>query len=231
MRKYNFTNADLRSAAAVVCNAMLDQLPEPSECRHTFSVEFEQKIRVLMDSKPHHSSWKKLAQRAAAVILAALLGLGAWIAVDQDARASVIRWIREVYENSIVYRFFGDVAAEKNYVYELSWVPEGYEITGQVGDESTQTVIYQKESDVFTFVYHRATEESLAQLLETKGDGVSVSINGIVGQYYEAANSETTNDLLWVDDDSGVFFCISSFLPYEDILHMAESIKLGKSPK
>lgn len=232
MRRFNFTNADLRCAAAVVCNAMLEQLPESSECRHTFSDEFEQRIRELMERKNHyHGAWHRFAQRAAAVILAVLIGLGAWLAVDQDARAVVVRWIREVYENSIVYRFFGDASAEKNYFYELSWVPDGYEIAGQFSDVSTQTVIYQKESDAFTFTYHRITEGSLAQLFGTSGEGVSVSINGIVGQYYEAADSNTTSDLIWINEDAGVFYCISSFLPYEDIMHMAESVKLGKSPK
>ena len=232
MKRYNFTNADLRCAAAVVCNAMLEQLPEPSECRHTFSDEFEQKMRELMSRKKHHhSAWHIVAQRAAAVILAVLLGLGAWLAVDQDARAAVIRWVREVYENSIVYRFFGDAPTEKNFFYKLTWVPEGYEITNQVGDDSTQTVVYQKESDVFTFMYLRTTEDGLPQLLETIGEGVTVSINGLSGQYYSAANNTTTNNLVWIDEDDRVFFCISSFLPYEDIMHIAEGVQLDKLPK
>lgn len=232
MKRYNFTNADLRCAAAVVCNAMLEQLPEPSECRHTFSEEFEQKIRELMERKNHHETgWHKFAQRAAAVILAVLLGLGAWLAVDQDARAAVARWVREFYENSIVYRFFGNAPTEENFFYKLTWVPEGYEITNQVGDDSTQTVVYQKESDVFTFMYLRVTEDSLAQLIGTRGDELAVSINGIAGQYYEAADSSTTNDLIWINEDAGVFFSISSFLSYEDIMHIAEGVQLDKLPK
>ena len=231
MKRYNFTNTDLRCAAAVVCNAMLEQLPEPSECRHTFSEEFEQKIRELIDYKPQHSTWQKFAQRAAAVILAVLLGLGAWLVVDQEARASFLKWAREVYESTIIYRFSGTASEKDCFNYELTWVPDGYEMIGQVGENSTQTLIYQKQDDVFTFVYHRITEESLAQLLGTRGDGLSVSINGIAGQYYQAADSNTTNDLIWINEDTRVFYCISSFLPYEDILHIAEGIKLVELPK
>jgi hypothetical protein len=150
---------------------MLEQLPEASECRHTFSDEFEQKMRELMVRKDHHhSAWHKFAQRAAAVILTVLLGLGAWLAVDQDTRAAVVRWAREVYESSIVYRFFGDTPTEGNFFYELTWVPEGYEIIDQVGDDSTQTVVYQNESDVFTFMYLRTTKDGLPPLLGTMGE-------------------------------------------------------------
>ena len=231
MKKYNFTNADLQSATSVVCNAMLEQLPEPSECKHTFSDEFEHKMRALMNRQKRHETWHKSVRRAAAVILAVLLGLATWMAVDQDARAAVVRWIREVYENSVVYRFFDDAPSEKNFSYELTWVSEGYERNSQVGDNNTQTVIYQKESDYFTFVYHRTTESSLVQLLETRSDGVAVSVNGLPGQYYEAADSTTTNDLVWINEDDGVIFCISSFLPYEEIMHMAEGVRLCKSTK
>ena len=230
MKRYNFTNADLRCAAAVVCNAMLEQLPKPSECRHTFSEEFEQKMQELMKHKNHHhSAWHRFAQRAAAVILAVLLGLGAWLAVDQDARAAVARWIREVYENSVFYRFSGEASIDQNHTYELAWVPDGYEKVNQVSTGTTQTVVYQSKDSTFTFLWHNTHEGSLYKFDGTKGEGIPVLINGLEGHYYPAANSNSTNDLVWIDDNSKTLFSISSYLPFEDILHIAESVKLVKT--
>lgn len=163
MKRFNFTNADLRCAAAVVCNAMLEQLPEPSVCRHTFSEEFEQKILALIDYRSHHGGWQKFAQRAAAVILAVLLGLGAWLAVDQNARATVVRWIQEVYENSIVYRFFEKNTGEKNYTYKFNWLPDGYEQVDQIAVGDTQIFVFQYLDKSFTFTQHRVSEDSLVK--------------------------------------------------------------------
>jgi hypothetical protein len=208
---------------------MLEQLPEPSECRHTFSDEFEQKMRELMDRKNHHGAWHKFAHRAAAVILAVLLGLGAWLAVDQDARAAVTRWIREVYENSVFYRFSGEASIDQNHTYELAWIPEGYEKVNQASTDTTQSVLYESKDSAFTFLWHNTHEGSLYKFDGTKGEGIPVLINGLEGHYYPAANSNTTNDLVWIDDNSKTLFSISSYLPFEDILHIAESVKLVKT--
>lgn len=229
MKRYNFTNADLRSAAAVVCSAMLEQLPEASEYHHIFSDEFEQKMRSLIDRNPHHGAWHKFVHRAAAVILAVLLGLGAWLIVDQDARAAVTHWIREVYENSIFYRFSGEASPDQIHTYELAWVPDGFEKSTQVSTEATHSVLYESEDSSFTFLWHNTHDGSLYKLIGTKGDGVSVMVNGLEGYYYPAADSNKTNDLVWIDDKSGIAFSISAYFPFEDILHMAESVKLVKT--
>ena len=231
MGKILITDQALKQAAGSVREAMLNAVLPEEVCRHEFSPEFEEKIRHLQGKKRRRQQRLTIARRVAAIFLAIVLGAGIWLASNDQARAAVARWIREVNDNSIVYRFFGDAPTEENFFYELTWVPEGYEIIDQVGVDSTQIIVYQKESDVFTFTYHRITEGSLAQLLETSGEGVSVSINGIIGQYYEAADSDTTNGLIWINEDTGIFYCILSFLPYEDIVHMAESVKLSPSPK
>lgn len=232
MKRFNFTNADLRCAAAVVCNAMLEQLPEPSECRHTFSDEFEQKMRELMDRKNHHhSAWHRVAQRAAAVILAVLLGLGAWLAVDQDARATVVRWIREVYENSIVYRFVGKTSEEKSYTYKFNWLPDGYEQVDQITAGDTQILIFQYLDETFTFTHHKASEDSFVKLIDMSTEGEPVKIRDFTGHYYSATDKESTNGLVWFDDRAGMYCSISAHLDYEDIMHIAESAKLVELTK
>lgn len=231
MKRYSFTNADLRSAAAVVCNAMLEQLPEPSQCRHTFSDEFEQKMRELIDHKPHHNAWRKFAQRAAAVILAALIGIGAWLTVDQDARAGVARWVREVYENSVFYRFTGDSPTNEPFDHELSWVPDGYELADQIGNGTTHVYVYKKGTDVFTVTFHRMSDSSFVKLIDVGDECENVKIHNLTGHYYPAADDTSTNDLVWIDDIAGMYYCISAYLDYEDILHIADGIKLVKLPK
>ena len=231
MKRFNFTNADLRGAAAVVCNAMLEQQPDLSECRHTFSDEFEQKMRELMELKSHRSTWHKFAHRAAAVILVVLLGLGSWLAVNQDARATVVRWLREVYENSIVYRFFGDSSAEKNYSYEMNWLPDGYELADQLVVGDTQIFVFQCQNEVFTFTYHKVSENSLVELTDVGANVKKIKIRNIDGYYYPAADDTTTNALVWIDDISGMYCCVSAHLDYDDILHIAESMKLLELPK
>ena len=51
------------------------------------------------------------------------------------------------------------------------------------------------------------------------------------GYYYSAPNTGSTNGLVWIDEDANIMFAFSAFLSEEDILHIAESTELSKTPK
>ena len=106
MQKFEISDRALKEAAGAVVTSLLGALPEPEELAHDFSDGFEEKMRLVIAKEKRHSAFRKFGRRAAAVILAALVGMGAWLAVDQEARAMVSQWIRTVYESSVIYRFF-----------------------------------------------------------------------------------------------------------------------------
>lgn len=113
----------------------------PEECRHVFSLSFEKKMRRLL-RKQRHPFAHRMLQRAAAIFLTALVGIGTWLAVDMQARAAFFRWCKEVYENQVIYRFYGEQRGQTD-VYRPAWLPDGYE-EDSVFDpvEGSTSVIY-----------------------------------------------------------------------------------------
>lgn len=231
MQKFSFSDEDLKRAASAVCDAMLAALPDPAECNHVFSAEFEEKMDLLIAKEERRSKTRKILQRVAAAALAVVIGIGAWLAVDQEARAAVFRWIREVYESSVLYRFTGETPSGELPVYRPTWLPDGYEETAVVGTETVLTLVYQKNEDAFTLTYHWMTEERVFELIGTDGEGIAVWVGNNQGRYYPALNHESTNDLVWIDEEANIMFTLSAFLSEKDILHIAESTELSKTPK
>ena len=111
MSELLFSQQALQRAAASARQSMLDALPPPAQCEHAFSAAFQGKMERLL-ARARRREWaRRAARRAALFFLAALMGVSAWLAVDTQARAAFISWVREVYEEHIVYRFSGKPAA------------------------------------------------------------------------------------------------------------------------
>ena len=100
------TDEMLARAAKSVGETMLASLPDPEDCRHAFSPEFERSMERLIQKAKRKTRIRRCLQSIAVAALAVVIGLSAWLAVDTEARAAMVEWVRTVYEDSIVYEFF-----------------------------------------------------------------------------------------------------------------------------
>ena len=58
------------------------------------------------------------------------------------------------------------------------------------------------------------------------GTVTDVEVNGCPGEFYNEETSGDPNGLIWFDEENGIGFGISAFLPLSDIMHIAESVSL-----
>ena len=63
---------------------------------------FEKKIRKLFHRAKHPYFYKAI-RRVASIFLAAILVGSIYLAVDTEARASFLGWVKEVYETFFIY--------------------------------------------------------------------------------------------------------------------------------
>ena len=63
---------------------------------------FEKKIRKLFHRAKHPYFYKAI-QRIASIFLAAILIGSMYLAVDTEARAAFLDWIKEVYEHGVTF--------------------------------------------------------------------------------------------------------------------------------
>lgn len=187
---------------------------------------FGKKIRRLL-RRARHPYFYKAIQRIASLFLAAILAGSMYLAVDTEARAAFLDWIKEVYEHSIVYRILPKPTAKALPQCELTWLPDGFGEPDIYENETVYSALYQNSStgEIVIFDYYRLSSEVQAKLF-TDQQPEHVLVNGIIADFYAASSDSESNNLLWIDTEAGVFCAIDSNLSKDVILHIAESIYL-----
>lgn len=220
----NLTDDLLRAAAVDVRNAMLDALPALEECSHTFSQQFERKMQKLIRRQ---KTGYRLLRQVAAVFLALLVGSGVWLMVDTEARAAFLQWVQTVYENSIVYRFFGNAPAEPELAnYRPTWLPEGYMETDTIIMDSQLLVEYRNtEKNVIYFQCFPMDESTQSEfILNGVTPSDAITVNGMYGIFYQPEDPAQPNELLWFDEESGIAFNPSGYLGKSTMLGIVENV-------
>jgi len=230
MSRVRLRDEDIARAAALVCEAMI--LPDPKDCRYTFSEAFERKMERLIRVEKRHSNGRMFLKRALAIVVATLLGMTTWLAIDTDARAAFTKWIREVYETRIIYRSMGSDETLQLPRYTIEAVPMGYEILfegerNNHGYEIWENTTNPKKRILFEYSWN--SESRLNIVLEPEKYVYEVlNIGEYEAEWYEAKDGGKTNFLIWIDDVRGHVFSIDSDFSKIEVLHMAESVKLVK---
>lgn len=227
----------LKQAAASVRQSLLDSLPPPSQCEYEFSDTFQAKMKHLITRYDLRRRTHKAVQRVAAVFLAALISVSVWLSVDTQARAAFFSWVREVYQEHVVYRFFGNPTAEELPAYRITWLPEGYEEIDVYNDGKIYNALYQKGDDMmsaFVFEYIFTQDGSLTEMLSFDDENYNykvIDVNGVQADFYESLLPEETSCLIWVDENKNIMFSLNGFPEESVIVHIAESIVLTNFTK
>ena len=227
-----FTDGELQEAARKVRQAMLESLPEEDKVPHHFSPAFQEKMGPLLKKAQRMERTRTWKRRTAAAVLVFLLGTGAWLAGDSGARAAVLSWVREVYENSVLYRFFNQGAGLDSLpALRPSWLPEGYQKADEITEDTAQLVVYQhpdQHSPSIIFDYCLMSADIQTELLwpESEYESISMQVGSCPAQFYRAQDDSMTNNLVWFDEDGGLMFTLSASLDLDVMLHIAESVNL-----
>lgn len=180
--------------------------------------------------------WKRIAQRAAVILLAISLGFCGLMASSTTVRAAVILWVTEWYETHITYRYTGEEMAGAMPRYEIAELPEGYaEVEGERIEWPGQVDIpYRNERDRKTIYlnYVQMREGIATDIVIEDSEILEVTVNGLDGQLFWTADWENhRNMVIWIDPDSELHFMVEAHLDKADILHIAESVSLVESAK
>lgn len=219
----NLTDSMLSGAAPLARELLLASLPEPEACRHVFSRRFRRRMNALIRRQKHPVACRA-AQRAAAILLAALIGAGAWLALDANARAACFRWLKERNKTDTVYRFRGE-DVKNDRIYRPAWLPEGYEEQSILLNPGMTTITYKNKSGrVFHIVCMPMQQGTEIGIESDTATEEQVRINGNAGTLYLESQQDKNSALVWFDEKANLSFTISASLRKRDILHMARSV-------
>lgn len=179
--------------------------------------------------------WKKLAHRAAAVLLIASVSLGGMMAVSPTVRAAVIRWVTEWYETHIVYRYFGEKAVSEIPQYVITKLPEGYVENKEKRIQMPEygRVLYENDKQQWIWLRYVYVQQGAALVVDIEGAEIrDIQINGYSGHLILSENfEEADNTVTWIDTDEGIQFTIDGHIDAQAILDIAESVSLENITK
>lgn len=235
MKEFDFSDRDLKHAAGLVRDSMLEYVDALPDVEYEYSDGFLEKMNVLIARARRSEIRKRAFRRVASFFLALLIGAGAYLAINTEARAAVISWIRETYEHSVIYRFYRLSENEDLPLYAPKWIPSGYELVEDYISQNRRTIYYDNNEtgDSIAFDYFYMDKGTLIELQNMKGalHSERLSINGMIADFYQADLYSIENNLIWISENQNIAFTMYSGLDKSVILHIAESVELDDSTK
>lgn len=170
--------------------------------------------------------WKLLAQRAAAIFLVGSLSFAAVITASSDVRATVLRWVMEQTDNSVMYTYGGEAISKTMPKYEIAILPDGYVESVRTEWSSYVSITYENpiNDDIINFSYSYMQEGGSMSFDGNTYVISDTTVNGCEGKFFKTTIPGNFNYLTWIDTEKNLQFAVDSALDEEVILHMAESI-------
>ena len=230
--QYPFRDSELRQAAGLVRQSMLASLSD-APADYVPSPGFRRRMEPLFARARRMEVARRWTRRAVAAALALVLGTGAWLATDPDARASFTGWVREICGDSVLYRFFSPSPASVIPTFRPTWVPEGYREVRSHQSDQQQIVLYQRGEDeldsfIFDYMFYSAGSEPNLLLKEGTYESREVRVGNCIGHFYLVLDGSQGNELTWFDDEKQIMFSLDSSFDFDVMLHIAESVDLVK---
>lgn len=177
--------------------------------------------------RQEHPRWQQIARRVAIILITCVVAIGGIIAISPTARATVVRWVVEWYENNIVYRYWGEQNTEELPQYEISGLPDGYVETVRNIAPALVAVTYENHAeDIIYFDYSFMHQGSQTNFILNDDDVFDVQVNGMYGKFFKSHTPGNLSELTWIDPEQNIQFTIGGCFEYDVILHMAETVSL-----
>ncbi len=220
------SDKELHDAARKVEEAVLASLPEPEECKETFSPKFERRMKKLIRRVDHPVQYW-MQKSVACFLVALLLGSSCLLALSSEARAAFWGWIREVSAGWSVYHYVGEKKDSlEDIIYRPTWIPDGYEVISEYSSPRNVKIEYKKtDEELAMFSYTMYTESMDAQVESDGAEIKHILIDGHSADLYLDSEPGKESVLMWMNDEAGALFTISAPFSGDEIIRMAESVE------
>lgn len=228
-----FSDEELRAAAQAVRNSMLQSLEETAEPQHTFSESFLRRMRELLRLDQRRNSRRRALQHAAVFLLGVFISGALFLAFNSEARAEFTRWVRDVYEKSILYQFFIEKSDEEPLYttplpdIEFTWLPGEYDIQVVHSSPQRRRILLIGSGDSMMLEYWLTEETGYLEFFTDNYQQEDVIINDSQSDFYLSNDINISNMLIWTSQDDTIVFSLSSMLPKETMVKIAEKISIN----
>ena len=220
---YPFTAEDLRCVCAAYAAdlvALAEALPDPG---FEPSAAHRHAIQRMIDRSYHKSRRHAFYRRAAAIAAVFVILFSTILATNVHARDAVVRWLRQVFPDHVLYQFFGEPVDEL-YQYTIGWIPEGFELVDQFEFDGYRMYSYESENEGFSISFAIIEDGFTIEIGDAAFEMQEVFINGLPATLFIDIDDASKN-LIWISEDGNVEIDMAGNISVDMLIQIAESIK------
>lgn len=173
--------------------------------------------------KKQRPAWKKWAQTAAALLLAAGLGLAA----SPTARADIVRLTVEWSQNRASFVYSGPDVEGELPCYVLGDLPAGFVQTSwQRLGPAMAAADYENAAGDYLYLDYSYMQQGGGTFIDMdEGEVIETLVNGMKGYFFQDADPEAFDILTWTDTRQNIQFTLGGCMDLDQALALAKGLK------
>lgn len=182
-----------------------------------------QRDPLAWSRKKQRPAWKKCAQTAAALLLAAGLGLAA----SPTARADIVRLAVEWSQNRASFVYSGPDVEGELPCYVLGDLPEGFVQTSwQRLGPAMAAADYENAAGDYLYLDYSYMQQGGGTFIDMdEGEVIQTQVNGMKGYFFQDADPEAFDILTWTDTRQNIQFTLGGCMDLDQALALAKGLK------
>ena len=182
-----------------------------------------QRDPLAWSRKKQRPAWQKWAQTAAALLLAAGLGLAA----SPTARADIVRLAVEWSQNRASFVYSGPDVEGELPCYVLGDLPEGFVQTGwQRLGPAMAAADYENAAGDYLYLDYSYMQQGGGTFIDMdEGEVIQTQVNGMKGYFFQDADPEDFDILTWTDTRQNIQFTLGGCMDLDQALALAKGLK------
>ncbi len=224
MKIEEISDEQMKKAVANVRTSLLKKLPDPKDCQHDFSPEFEQKMELLRKRNKQKLQRKIRIRNIAAILILIFVGAFAWFITNQEAVAGFKKWVLKEKSDQAVVNFNAPSIDSELPEYSFGWLPDGYEVSERKDFPNSRLLLAKKTKGKDIVLEYQIMSE--ATNISISGESLtkdSIRVGEKEAIFFSDAEKGSANLLLWTEED--IMFMLNSQIDKETMVRIAENVK------
>jgi len=199
--------------------SLAEALPDPG---FEPSAAHRRAIQRMIDCSYRKARRHAFYRHTAAVAAIIVILFSTILVTNVHARETVVRWLRQIFPDHVLYQFFGEPAGDLHR-YTIEWIPDGFELVDEFEIDDYRMYSYESEDVGFSISFAVIQDGLITEIGDTAFELREVYVNGFPATLFIDTDDASKN-LIWINEDHNVEIDIEGNISVDMLMHIAESI-------
>lgn len=220
------TRAEVINAFREVASEEFIHIPNEEDIKYEFSEKFNKKMKNLLRKAEHkdiHRS-SKIPKRIIAVAAAIVIILAGLMSVSA-IREPIVKYVIELFNNSMDFNFEGDTSKIIEYEYGFSEIPEGFNLINKTSDEGVVYSEYKNAETGEIIILNQSITDGSWRSVDTEHGTITTEIIDNTEVYIYENENEDYIHANWIKETYSFLLVYYGDIEKDDFIELIKSIK------